>query len=157
MRCTVRHRDRLRHRVRKDSARTDAPRDCARSSADQSGGEREANHERRGQTDGAGSLQLGRHHVYVEGGEEQHFPRTDEEWEALQDSAATLAEAGNLLLLGSRTVDKADWTRLSKAMTDAATLALKAAQAKDKQRVFDSGEAIYNTCNECHQKYQRAS
>ena len=95
--------------------------------------------------------------TYSAKGVEETFPRTDEEWNALQDSAAMLAEAGNLLMSGNRAVDKKDWMRLSQALTDTATVALKAAQAKDKQGVFDSGEGIYNACNECHQKYQRAS
>jgi hypothetical protein len=88
-------------------------------------------------------------------GTEEREPRTDEDWEALRDSAAALAEAGNMMMLGSRAVDKGDWIRMSRALIDAATLTLKAADAKSPADVFNSAEVIYNSCNTCHMKYQR--
>ena len=35
----------------------------------------------------------------------------------------------------------------------AAAVALEAAQARDPDRVFDSGEIVYNSCNTCHSVY----
>ena len=42
------------------------------------------------------------------------------------NSAAALIESGNLLLMGSRAVDKGDWVKMSQAMIEAGKAALKA-------------------------------
>jgi hypothetical protein len=88
-------------------------------------------------------------------GIEEKAPGTPEEWNQVADSAAALAEAGNLLLVGHRAVDKGDWTTLSRKLVEAGGVALKAAEARDAEGVFASGEAIYEACNGCHAKYQR--
>lgn len=84
-------------------------------------------------------------------------PQTDAEWQKLGDQAAALAEAGNLLLVGGRQIDTGDWTSLSREMTKVSTDVLRATEAKDKDKVFDLGEALYLTCDNCHRKYQRGS
>ncbi|HUR33111.1 MAG TPA: hypothetical protein VM032_04900 [Vicinamibacterales bacterium] len=88
-------------------------------------------------------------------GLEEKAPSTQAEWDVVADSAAALAEAGNLLLVGDRVVDRADWTTFSRKMTEAGRTALAAAEARDAEGVFASGEAIYDSCNGCHSKYQR--
>jgi cytochrome c5 len=82
-------------------------------------------------------------------------PATAAEWDAVADSAAALAEAGNLLLVGSRVVDQGEWTTISRRMVDAGRKALVAAEAKNAADVFASGEVIYETCDTCHSKYRR--
>jgi hypothetical protein len=86
---------------------------------------------------------------------DEHKPETDAEWEAVADSAAALVEAGNLMLMGSRAVDQVDWAKYSKELIETSLVTLKAARAKDAQAVFDSCEAIYNSCNGCHGNYMR--
>ena len=88
-------------------------------------------------------------------GVEEKAPHTAEEWETVANSAAALAEAGNLLRMANRGVDRGDWLTLSRKLTDAGTAALKSAEARDAQGVFASGEAIYETCDSCHSKYER--
>ncbi len=88
-------------------------------------------------------------------GIEETAPRNDEEWARVADSAAALAESGNLLLMGDRAVDNGDWTKLSRQLVDAANTALKAAEAKSTEGILDSGGAINDTCDNCHAKYQR--
>jgi hypothetical protein len=90
-------------------------------------------------------------------GTEERAPRTDHEWQVVEGSAAALIESGNLLMIGSRAVDRADWITMSKAMIDAGTVALKAARARNAGDLFGSGEGINNSCDTCHQKYQRGS
>jgi hypothetical protein len=90
-------------------------------------------------------------------GTEEIRPRTDEEWEVVVNSAAALIEAGNLLQMGNRVVDKSNWVKMSQAMTNAGIKALKAAQAKNADDVMAIGEDLYNSCNNCHQRYMRAS
>jgi hypothetical protein len=90
-------------------------------------------------------------------GIEEKAPKTDEEWEAVGNSAAALIESGNLLLLGSRAVDKGDWVKMSQALSEASKVALRATQAKSADQLLASGEAINESCDNCHQKYQRGS
>ena len=88
-------------------------------------------------------------------GVEEKAPATAAQWDAVADSAAALAEAGNLLLVGSRVVDQGEWTTISRRMVDAGRKALVAAEAKNAADVFASGEVIYETCDTCHSKYRR--
>jgi hypothetical protein len=90
-------------------------------------------------------------------GIEDKAPQTAEEWEIVGNSAAALIESGNLLLLGNRVVDKGDWVKMSQQMIEAAKVALKAVEAKSADQVLASGEAINNSCDTCHRKYQRGS
>ena len=84
-------------------------------------------------------------------------PHTEEEWEVVGNSAAAIIESGNLLLMGSRAVDKGDWVKMSQAMIEAGKSALKATQLKSTDEVLDSSGAIYESCDACHRKYQRGS
>jgi hypothetical protein len=88
-------------------------------------------------------------------GVEEVRPQNDAEWARVADSAAALAESGNLMLLPGRAVDQGDWATISKALTEAATVALKAAEAKDADGILNAGSAINDTCDNCHAKYQR--
>jgi len=88
-------------------------------------------------------------------GVEEREPRTDEEWGAVGNSAAALVESANLLMMDGRAIDKGDWTKMSKAMADAAIVALKAIEARDKEALLASGEGINESCDACHQRYQR--
>jgi hypothetical protein len=88
-------------------------------------------------------------------GTEEKAPHSDAEWDAVRNNAAALAESGNLLMIAGRSIDKGDWVKMSKAMIDAARLTMKATDEKSPQGVFDSGEFIYDSCNNCHGKYQR--
>ena len=90
-------------------------------------------------------------------GTEEKAPRTDEEWEAVGNSAAALIESGNLLLMGSRAVDQGDWVKMSQAMIAAGKVALRATQARSADQVLAAGEAVNASCDNCHRKYQRGS
>jgi len=82
-------------------------------------------------------------------------PHTDAEWEDVGNAAAALIESGNLLLMGSRAVDNGDWLTQSRALIEAGTLALKAAQTKNVDGVFAAGEPVNLSCDNCHLKYKR--
>jgi hypothetical protein len=88
-------------------------------------------------------------------GVQENQPRTDEEWAGVGANAAALIESANLLLVGNRPVDQGDWVKMSKAMADAGRIALKAAADKNPEGILEAGEAINQTCDNCHQKYQR--
>jgi hypothetical protein len=88
-------------------------------------------------------------------GTEEKFPRTDAEWEEVGNSAAALIESGNLLLMGSRAVDKGEWVKMSQAMIEAGKVALKATQDKNAEGVLAAGEQVNMSCDACHRRYQR--
>ena len=65
--------------------------------------------------------------VFEAGGD---APKDDKSWETVRSQAIALAEAGNLLMLGSRAKDHAAWLKFSRAQVDAAEAAGKAAAAQ---------------------------
>ena len=88
-------------------------------------------------------------------GVRETLPRTDAEWQTVGDSAAALVESGNLMMMGSRVVDNGEWLTISMAMIEAGKVALKAIEAQDAEALLNSGEAINDSCDNCHQRYQR--
>lgn len=81
------------------------------------------------------------------------YPKTSEEWQAVENSALTVAEAGNLLMMPSRSRDDGEWMAFSRAMLEEGRKAAQAAQARDTVAVFNAGAALYESCTKCHQKY----
>ena len=82
-------------------------------------------------------------------------PQNDEEWAVVANSAAALAESGNLFLLGDRAVDDGDWVTISRAFIEASTAALHAAEAQDTEGILATGSDINAACDNCHAQYQR--
>lgn len=80
-------------------------------------------------------------------------PTTEEGWLKAESGAIQVAEAGNLLMLPGRARDNGDWMKFAKALNKAGMDALEATEARDDQRMFDTGGEIYQVCESCHQKY----
>jgi hypothetical protein len=83
----------------------------------------------------------------------EHFPKTDEEWEAVWAAGMTLAESGNLLMIAPRAKDQQDWKKWASALIDEGVGATKAAESKDPEAVLAAGERVYNVCTGCHMQY----
>ena len=88
--------------------------------------------------------------VFEAGGD---APKDDKSWEAVRGQAVALAEAGNLLMLGTRAKDSAAWMKFSRAQVDAAEAAAKAAAAKNADQLSAASDALYETCSGCHKVY----
>ena len=86
-------------------------------------------------------------------GTEEIYPRTEDEWIALQGHARTLMEAGNLIMMEGRAKDTDKWMERATALIEASQKVLEAAEAQDAEAVFDRGELIYNACQNCHWDY----
>ena len=86
-------------------------------------------------------------------GEEERKPKNDAEWVAVRNHAIALTEAGNLLMMAPRAKDGGEWMKQAQAMVDTGTAAWRAADAKDVQKLFDTGGEVYEACSSCHQKY----
>jgi hypothetical protein len=105
-------------------------------------------------------------------------PKNDEEWARVRGGAIQLAEAANLLMIPGRHVarpgeksetpgvelepeemeklindDLVAWRQRATALHDAAMLALRAAEAKDADKIFEIGETIEMACENCHKQY----
>ncbi len=81
-------------------------------------------------------------------------PKDDKEWAGVQNSALTLAESGNLLMMAGRSRDNGEWMKDSRALVDAGAAAFKAANAKDLNKLGDVGDDILTACETCHKKYK---
>ena len=88
--------------------------------------------------------------VFEAGGE---APKDDKGWEAVRDQAVALAEAGNLLMIGTRVKDRAAWLKFSRAQVDAAEAVAKAAAAKNADQLSTAADTLYETCASCHKVY----
>jgi hypothetical protein len=86
-------------------------------------------------------------------GTQEIAPKNQEEWTNLRNSAIALAESGNLLMMSPRAKDDQEWMRLSQALIDSAMGAVKAAEARKPDDVFNAGGEIYAVCSNCHSKY----
>src|SRR5262245_51382897 len=82
-------------------------------------------------------------------------PRNDEEWAHVGNSAAALAESANMLMMPGRAVDNGDWMKMSGDLVAAAKVAMKAAEDKSTQGIVEAGGTINETCDNCHERYQR--
>ena len=115
--------------------------------------------------------------IITKKGKEERAPHTDEEWATVRHGAIALLEASNLLQIPGRHVampgqrneqgielqpeqieilinqDRHRWIMLAHGLHDAATQALHATEAKDPAKVLESGDAIDNACEHCHQTY----
>ncbi len=111
------------------------------------------------------------------------IPRTNEDWYAVRRHALILAESANLLRVPGRRVapvtpipslvdeppapedlppeqiqilidrDRAKFARLSQALIDAAVLAIRAADAKNVDRLSEAGDVLDRACESCHSEY----
>ena len=86
-------------------------------------------------------------------GVEEIAPKNDEEWAMVRRTALTLAESGNLLMIGERAKDQGDWIKLSRALVDAGVVAMKAAEARNPEALFEAGGKLFEVCQQCHVQY----
>jgi len=90
-------------------------------------------------------------------GVEEIAPKNDEEWATVRNNALTLAESGNLLMIGDRARDKGEWIKLSQALVDVGMVALRAAESKNPEALFEAGGKVYEVCQQCHERYWKES
>ncbi len=80
-------------------------------------------------------------------------PTNDYEWNLLRGSALMLAESGNLLMIGDRSLDQDDWARNAKLLVDAGTAAFEAAAAHDLDAILALSAELESSCRTCHEQY----
>lgn len=80
-------------------------------------------------------------------------PKNDEEWTNVRNRAMMVAEAGNLLMMVPRAKDTGDWMKYSQELIDSGTATMRAAEAKDVEKLFATGGQVYQACTNCHRNY----
>jgi hypothetical protein len=83
-------------------------------------------------------------------------PQTDEEWASVKAGSILLAEAGNLLMLPSRSGGNDEWNQRAVDLIHQSQRMMKAIDARDKKAIFDVGADIYDACVNCHKKFDQA-
>lgn len=118
--------------------------------------------------------------ISTKDGTEHRRPRTDAEWTALRREALLLAEAANLLAIDGRAVvlpgekidgagapgarsaeeiaasiasDRARFAAFARVLQQSVAPALAAIDRRDADALFDSGGAIDEACEACHQAF----
>jgi hypothetical protein len=86
-------------------------------------------------------------------GEHYFEPQDDEDWEKVLHAAYVIAEAGNLLMMEGRALDRGAWMGFSRDLVEVGRTAIAAAEAHDSQGVFDAGAEVYAVCSACHASY----
>jgi len=94
--------------------------------------------------------------IITAAGTEEIRPRTEAEWTAVRNSAVVLAESGNLMMIPARAKDGGEWMIRAQELVAAGEAAMRAAEAKNADRLFTVGGDIYDACSHCHQKYMQA-
>jgi hypothetical protein len=94
--------------------------------------------------------------IYTREGAFEKAPANDDEWNAVKAKAITLVEIGNLLMLPARSGGNDEWVKLAQALIAQSQRAIKAAEAHDKDGVFNTGADIYEACVNCHKRFDPA-
>ena len=82
-------------------------------------------------------------------------PKAAADWDHARSQALALAESANLLLMEGRAPDREAWTTLAVAQREAAMVAVKAIDAKNADALSNASDALYETCDNCHNKYMK--
>jgi len=91
--------------------------------------------------------------VVTQSGTQEFRPRTDAEWAQVLRASVSVTEAGNLLMMAPRARDTGNWMKAAQALVDGGRDALRAAQEKNAEKLFDAGAVLYEACNGCHRQY----
>jgi len=87
-------------------------------------------------------------------GEHDLAPTTDEGWLATQSAAATVAEAGNLLLTPQFAAGRGeDWKQFAKSLVEIGIKAEKAVVDRDAAALMAVGATMDDVCDACHEVY----
>jgi hypothetical protein len=89
-------------------------------------------------------------------------PRTDADWETLEEHATQVAAAGALIRLegtgvNDRTfVQQKDWQTWAKTVSDAGLDAFKAAEGRNLQGLVVANGKLVDACEGCHKRFKPA-
>ena len=91
--------------------------------------------------------------VITDKGTEELGPKTAAEWLAVRNAAVLLAESGNLLMMPPRAQAGSEWMQAARALVDTSEAAIRAADARDREKLYEVGGDINDACMGCHYYY----
>jgi hypothetical protein len=91
--------------------------------------------------------------IETKDGTQEFRPKTDAEWTAVRNAAIAVAESGNLLMMAPRAKDGGEWVARTQEMITAGEAAMRAAEARNAEKLFTVGGDLYDSCSNCHRKY----
>lgn len=94
--------------------------------------------------------------VVSDAGVKEYRPQSDAEWASVLHAAASVTEAGNLLMMAPRARDTENWMKAAQELVESGRFALRAAESRNPDMLFDAGAALYEACNRCHRQYHWA-
>ena len=94
--------------------------------------------------------------IVTKTGTEDIRPRTEAQWIAVRNAAVALTESGNLLMLVPRAKDGGEWMKRAQELITTGEAAIRAADARNADRLFTVGGDIYESCSNCHRQYMEA-
>jgi hypothetical protein len=80
-------------------------------------------------------------------------PTTPEGWKKTADAVDEVIAAGRLLTDDKRAKGRKDFVKYAEALIAEAKLAQDAVQAKNKDKMFETGGDLYAKCTDCHKQY----
>jgi hypothetical protein len=80
-------------------------------------------------------------------------PDNDAKWAALRESAGTLAASGRLLMTPALARDTTTWMEMARGLVTQAEATLKVADTKARDQLEQASDAVYATCETCHERY----
>jgi hypothetical protein len=83
-------------------------------------------------------------------------------WEAVENSALTLADSSDLLMTPGRKcsngqdvpIGNPDWVQLVNGLREASMVAYRASLTKDRDKLIMASEVLALSCSNCHNKYR---
>jgi hypothetical protein len=87
-------------------------------------------------------------------------PKTDADWENLEEHATQMAAAGTLIRLEGTGVNdrdwvgRPDWQKWASAVSDAGVAAFKAVEAKNLQALTTANGQLVEACESCHKQFK---
>jgi cytochrome c556 len=90
-------------------------------------------------------------------GTSSQLPTDDKTWTLAENEAATLVEAGNLLLMPERIQrlkpDDKDWEKFARGLITTASALKAATEKRNADDILRTGGDLYDACTACHVKY----
>jgi hypothetical protein len=94
--------------------------------------------------------------IYTPEGAFDISPRTEQEWEAVENGAAAVITVTNVLLTPPYTRDpESEWRLAAKNVADIAKAGKDAAEKHDKQAMYEIGSKLDEACDACHKKFEQ--
>jgi len=87
-------------------------------------------------------------------------PKTDADWENVEEHATQIAAAGALVTMGGTGpndlvwIESPGWKTSAKAMSDAGMAALKATESKNMEALVAANGQLVEACEACHKEFK---